>query len=162
MAQQQFLVPQFIDVEDKIVGPVTVRQFVLSLIAVLLMFIEFRLAVFWLFLIEAIFTAIIFGVLAFLKINGMPFHFFLLNLVQTRKRPNIRVWDKALSNADLKAFIVVEKEKVQQEPVVQKRVSGSRLSQLSLVVNTGGVYKGQYDNLVAEETVKNQETTQPN
>jgi len=40
----QFVVPQFIDVEDKIFGPVTTRQFVILLIAGLIIFIAFKLA----------------------------------------------------------------------------------------------------------------------
>ncbi|KKS92044.1 MAG: hypothetical protein UV69_C0039G0006, partial [Parcubacteria group bacterium GW2011_GWE2_43_12] len=29
---QQFVVPQFIDVEDKIIGPITVRQFIIIMV----------------------------------------------------------------------------------------------------------------------------------
>lgn len=153
--QRQFVVPQFIDVEDKILGPITTRQFSLILVAVLLMFIAYQLAQFWLFLIEAIVVAIIFGVIAFVRINGMPFHFFLLNLVQTGKRAKLRVWDKTLSDSDLRAFVT--KEKVQKESaptIVVKNVSTNRLSKLSLVVNTGGVYQD-------EETISRPKTNNP-
>ena len=37
----QFVVPQFIEVEDKIFGPVTTRQFVVLLIGGLFVFISF-------------------------------------------------------------------------------------------------------------------------
>ena len=40
----QFVVPQFIDVEDKIFGPVTTRQFVILLVAGLVLFVASKLA----------------------------------------------------------------------------------------------------------------------
>ncbi len=142
--QKQFLVPQFIDVEDKILGPITVRQFVIMLISVLFMFIEYQLAQFWLFIIEAIITFVIFAIIAFLKINGMPFHYFFLNLVQTTKRDKLRVWNKELTTAELKEYIKIDKQKVEKEveTIVPKQVSYSSLARLSLIVNTGGAYKG--------------------
>lgn len=141
--QRQFLVPQFIDVEDKIIGPITTRQFVLMLVGTLLIFIEFQLAQFWLFLIESILTFIIFGIIAFLKINGMPFHYFFLNVVQTTKRPRLRVWNKKLKESELKDWVKsgIMKEEV-KEAFTPKSIPTSRLSKLSLIVNTGGVYKG--------------------
>ncbi len=38
---QQFVVPQFIDVEDKILGPLTVRQFLIMLVSCLICFLGF-------------------------------------------------------------------------------------------------------------------------
>jgi len=142
--QRQFLVPQFIDVEDKIIGPITTRQFILMLVATLLIFLEFQLAQFWLFLIEAIITVIVFGTIAFLKINGMPFHFFLLNVVQTSRRANLRIWNKRLTDAELKEYVVLGQKKDVPPPEVftPKSVSASHLSKLSLIVNTGGAYRG--------------------
>lgn len=145
--QQQFLVPQFIDVEDKIIGPITTRQFVLMLVATLLMFIEFQLARFWFFVVQAGITFIVFGVLAFMKINGMPFHYFLLNLFQTLKRAGLRIWDKKLDDSTLKELMIVGTEKKEEkETFTPKTYSTSHLSKLSLIVNTGGVYKGGNDN----------------
>jgi len=47
-------------------------------------------------------------VLAFVKVNGVPFHFFLLNVLQTMKRSPIRVWNKNLSDAEIIALSQVE------------------------------------------------------
>ena len=49
---QQFVVPQFIDVEDKVIGPVTVRQFLILLVGGGVLFIAYRLSDFTLFLID--------------------------------------------------------------------------------------------------------------
>ena len=77
----QFVVPQFIDVEDKIFGPVTTRQFLILLVAGLMLFTAFKLADTTLFIFL---LAVVGGfalILAFVKINGQTFHYFLLNLV---------------------------------------------------------------------------------
>ena len=39
----QFIVPQFIDVEDKIIGPVTTRQFVVLLAAGAMIVIDYQI-----------------------------------------------------------------------------------------------------------------------
>jgi len=138
---QQFLVPQFIDVEDKIIGPITTRQFVLMLVAILLTFVFYKLFSFWVFVLVGLLNLGLFAVLAFAKINGRPVHFFLLNFIQTSKRPNLRVWNREAYRRDLNLVHSDIKEK----PVGQLHratVSGSRLKDLTLIVNTGGVYGG--------------------
>ena len=144
----QFVVPQFIDVEDKIIGPVNTRQFIIMLAAAVIIFVEYKLSDFALFILECVLTGGLAIVLAFVKINGQPFHYFLLNIVQTFKRPKLKLWDKELSDKELRLIYEVEKkQKKEGEPVgpppVKKPVSSSRLSELSLVVDTGGVYQGE-------------------
>jgi len=138
---QQFTVPQFIEVEDKIIGPITVRQFILLLIGGLIMFLEYKLSDIVLFIFLAIPTFIIVSLFAFLKVNGMPFHYFLLNVVATFKKPKVRVWLRELKN-----FSVHQDTKgsASVKPVVAKSpVTNSRISDLSLVLDTGGIYKGE-------------------
>jgi len=138
---EQFVVPQFIDVEDKIFGPITTRQFIIMLSSGLLLFIVFKLADIALF----IFLAALIGgatlVLAFVKINGQPFHYFLLNIVQTVRRPSRRIWYKSFSKAELVESIKSGKVVIVEAVVEVPRVSYSRLRDLSLTVNTGGYYK---------------------
>jgi hypothetical protein len=137
----QFVVPQFIEVEDKIFGPITTRQFIILLVTGLFLFICFRLADTALF----IFLAAIFGglalVLAFVKINGQPFHYFLLNIVQTVRRPSRRIWYKSFSKSELQESIKSGKVEVVEAMKEVPRMSYSRIRDLSLVVNTGGYYK---------------------
>ncbi len=138
---EKFVVPQFIDVEDKIIGPITTRQFVIILATALFLFLEYRLLEAFLAYPSIILTLIAGGALAFFKVNGMPFHFFLLNIIQTLRRPGLRVWDKQLNDAEVRAYI--KKEEVKPEPVPPKKepLTTSRLSELTLTVNTGGLYK---------------------
>ena len=152
---EQYLVPQFIDVEDKIMGPVTVRQFIILMVSAGLMFLCYKLADFTLFLIEAIIIALISALIAFYKVNGMPFHFFLLNFIQTLKKPKTRIWNKAFKPAKYKVKKVEKKEK-KEEAVPFKELPPSKLSDLSLIVNTGGVYQGK-DEMITEEDIEKME-----
>lgn len=138
---EQFVVPQFIDAEDKIIGPVTARQFIIMLAAFLTVALLYRLLRFVPFLLTGIPLISASGVVAFVKINGQPFHYFILNLVQTLKRPRLRVWDKTLSDAEVRVYIKKEVPPPPPPPPAKKRPVGSRLKELALVVNTGGVYK---------------------
>ena len=140
---QQFVVPQFIDVEDKIIGPITVRQFVILLVSGGIMFAAYKLADFALFLTIAVITAIFTILFAFIKVNGRPIHFLLLNFIQTLKKPKLRVWDKTLSEGELKNYM----QKVEIKPMIKPRekplVGSSRLAELALIVDTGGMYEGE-------------------
>jgi len=131
-----FLVPQFIDVESKIIGPITTRQFLIMMVAGMLDFVFYKIFYFNTFLAVGIFITGIFGIVAFVKINGMPFHFFFLNLVQTLRRSSLRIWHKE----EISALPEVEKKEVQKEFIKKPAVPTSKLSELALVVNTGGAY----------------------
>ncbi len=142
---QQFTVPQFIDVEDKIIGPITVRQFIIMLVGILLIAACFKLFDFTLFLLLAILIFAISCTFAFVKINGAPFHYFSLNLVQTLKKPRLRVWrkDDTLVNA-----LEIENPAPVVASVARHHYSASRLNELSLIVDTQGSYQGEGDESV--------------
>lgn len=141
--QTQFVVPQFIDVEDKIFGPVTARQFVILLVAGLVLFLAYKLADFALF----IFLLCVIGgsslIVAFVKINGQAFHYFLLNIIQTVRRPSLRIWNKTYTAADIRRLRDESKMVVFEEAKPIKRYSYSRIRDLSLTVNTGGYYQAE-------------------
>lgn len=138
---QQFVVPQFIDVEDKIFGPITTRQFLILLASSLIIFLAFRFGDFAMFVI----ILILFGggslILAFVKINGQHFHMFLLNIFQTLKKPSLRVWNKELTNQELDYLRKLDTDIVMVEKQERKAVKHEHIKDLSLVVNTGGYYK---------------------
>lgn len=136
----KFTVPQFIDVEDKIIGPITTRQFVILMVTALLMFIAYKLFDFALFIFVAVAEFALGGTIAFFRVNGQPFHYFLLNLLQTSRRPQLRAWDKTYTDAELKAIISAPPPPPPPTRVRKERVASSRLSELTLTLNTGGVY----------------------
>jgi len=143
---EQFVIPQFIDEEPHILGPITVRQFIILLVSSFFIFLSYRLADFTLFIISTILFAVVGLSLAFIRINGRPFHYFLLNLLQTIKRPKLRIWKKQYSQNEIQEEILAnETRKGAVVPSVVHRavVSSSHLSELALIVDTGGIYKGE-------------------
>lgn len=141
---QQFTVPQFIDVESKIIGPITTRQFLIFLAAAVIIGISYKIFDFSLFLTIGIVVFALAGTFAFLRINGRPFHFFLLNFIQTLRRPGLRVWNHNLGFVDVPENINVVKGEI---PAPKKEVyKSSRLAELALVVDTKGRYRGEDNN----------------
>lgn len=144
--RHQFVVPQFLDVESKIIGPITARQFLIMLATLLIDFVIYRLFLNIVFVLGFGIPVLGLGALfAFAKVNGQPFHFIALNYVQTWMKPKVRVWDKTLSDGDLRVFLHQDKE---EEIVITPRkapIERSRLNELTLVVNTGGVYAADED-----------------
>ena len=140
---QQFVVPQFLDVEDKVIGPITVRQFIILLLAGGVEFLAWRFADFSLFFVETIVNAALTILFAFIKVNGRPVHYFFLNVIQTQKRPWLRLWRKEFDLQGLRE----EMKKVDVKPVVKPRIKPmlgtTRLAELSLIVDTGGIYEGE-------------------
>lgn len=139
---QQFTVPQFIDVESKIIGPVTTRQFLIILGAGLLIALSFRLFDLGLFIVIAVILVILAVLFAFIKINGRPFHFFVLNAVQTIRRPSLRVWNHA-SMTEEKEDKHDKPIKLEPKTAVKEYYKKSRLAELALIVDTKGKYKGE-------------------
>jgi membrane protein implicated in regulation of membrane protease activity len=73
----RFQVPQFIETEAKLIGPLTLRQFLWVAGGVSMLVLEIMLLSGIFFLVAAFLTLAFFGSLAFLKIEGMPFVNFL-------------------------------------------------------------------------------------
>lgn len=143
---QQFVVPQFIDVEDKIIGPITVRQFIIMLAGFLIMAIFYKLFDFSMFITFGLLTLIISGIFSFAKINGRPFHYFVLNLLQTFKRPKLRVWRNGFLPEDYNESAAgLPAGGLFDVSAQNKRYTASRLAELSLIVDTKGAYKGEPD-----------------
>lgn len=136
----KYVVPQFIDVEDKIIGPITSRQFVILLVTALLIFVSYKLFDFTLFVVVGLVQLGIGLIIAFLKINGQPFHFFMLNVVQTLRRPMLRPWDKELTPGEIRELAITPPAPPPPPRIRKEALVARKLSDLSLVVNTGGIY----------------------
>lgn len=141
---QQFLVPQFSDVEPKILGPLTVKNFMVIIIGILLCVLAWKFADITLFILEALLIITITALVGFVKINGRSFHLFLLDLVNFSKKGKIRVWNK---DYDKIKVIQEEKEEKEEEKKTKDIITGSKLNDLSLLLDTGGAYKIDDENL---------------
>lgn len=138
---QQFVVPQFIDVEDKIFGPVTTRQFLILLVASGILFVCYSLFDLALFGVCLVFIGGGALVIAFARVNGQAFHYFLVNVLMTLRRPTLRVWRKDYPTEELNYLRKQHTEIVKEEVTPVKRAQRSHIRDLSLLVNTGGYFR---------------------
>lgn len=87
-------VPQFIDIEDKTIGPLTLRQFLYLIAAggvLLMLWFSLTLGVFIIVSIPVILFAL---AMAFYKFNGRPFVVFLEVFIGYLTKPKLYVWKK--------------------------------------------------------------------
>lgn len=137
----QYIVPQFIDVEDKILGPLAVRQFIIIIVGAGLIVGAYQLVyklanqlTVFLFSAFGIFVGII--AFAFVKVNGRPFHQFVLNVLQSLKNPRMRLW-----NNEAGERLAYRREPPPPPPIPTKQpLTQTKLAQLSMLVDTGGAY----------------------
>lgn len=91
---QQFQVPQFIDVEDKIFGPLTTKQFFYLVGSGGLCFLYWFFLKPWIAFPLIIPTAGLGVALAFLKINGRPFLYTVANFFVYLSSPRRFLWQR--------------------------------------------------------------------
>lgn len=88
----QFQVPQFIEAEDKIVGPLSLRQFLYVAAASGLVFLLYLTVQTWLWLILSLFILSLGIALAFVQINGRPLSAVIFSATKFYWQPQNYVW----------------------------------------------------------------------
>lgn len=97
-----FQVPQFIDVENKIVGPLTLRQFLYLAGAGLLSFMFFFVFPMWLWLLTTVFLGVIALALAFIKYNSQPLPKILWLALGFAWKPRLYLWQREVIQKEIK------------------------------------------------------------
>ena len=126
----RFQVPQFIGVEDKIFGPLTIKQFIYLAGGAGMGYLVYRLLNFLpTFIVFIPITAIIALALAltFAKPNGKPFVFFLENLVRYFVNGKLYIWKKE----EKKATKTEEKPQDDEALLYVPKLSNSKLKDLT-------------------------------
>jgi hypothetical protein len=90
----QFQVPQFIETEDKIIGPLTLKQFLYLAVAGGICFVLFFFltTVLWIFV-----SAILFGIaaaFAFISVNGRPLSVAAISALSFYWKPRMYLWQR--------------------------------------------------------------------
>ncbi|MDP3953551.1 MAG: PrgI family protein [bacterium] len=88
----QFQVPQFIETEDKVVGPLSLRQFAYIGIAVGISSLLLFLVEFWFWIILSLPILGVGGVMAFGRVNGRPISIYVKSLFQSIWAPSVYVF----------------------------------------------------------------------
>ncbi len=92
----QFKVPQFIDVEDKLFGPFSFRQFIYLLGGGGIIFVIYKILGFWLGLIPILIVGTLSFLLVFYKINEKPFIFYLEAGINYLMSSKLYIWKQRL------------------------------------------------------------------
>lgn len=90
----RFEVPQFIEIEDKIFGPLTWRQFLYLGGGVGMAVVLFLRLPFALFIATGIPLALLAGALAFYPVNSRPFSYFLESIINYFSGKRLYLWRK--------------------------------------------------------------------
>ena len=123
---RQFSVPQFIEVEDKIFGPLTLKQFIYLLGGGAAAFIIYVLGgMIGLFILGVPILALALA-LAFYKINGQPFINIASSAVSHYTKSKLYIWKRR----------EVKKEGTQKAPAIEQKlvlpkIAGSKLKDLA-------------------------------
>jgi hypothetical protein len=142
----QYKVPQDVEAEDKLIGPLSLRQFIYVIIGVVwagLMFFILRpnnspspAVNYTIMAVLIIPITGFFLLLGFGKRQEQSFEKYFVAFVRFYFVPRVRVWDKDLSTVEL-----VREEAAAPEIITEKNVSKSSLEQLALVMDTHGFMK---------------------
>ena len=98
----QFKVPQFIDVEDKLFGPFTFKQFAYLAGGAGIVFVLYKLLPIWISIFLIIPVAGLSLALVFYKINEKPFIFYLQAAISYFTSSKLYVWKQRLVKPDVK------------------------------------------------------------
>jgi len=91
----KFQVPQFIEIEDKIFGPLTLKQFIYLAGGGGISFVIYSIIPYLIVALFFIIPVMLFSVaLAFYKINGKPFIFILESAVKYTLSNKLYLWQK--------------------------------------------------------------------
>lgn len=129
----QFAVPQFTDVEDKLIGPLTLKQFLFLFATggvILFFYSLLKLSVF--FFLFAVPVAILGLAIAFGSFNGRPFYGYLGAFVSFVSRPQARIFKREIPDVIMsikKTEAPVLKSQIIQEP------AESRLKKLAYLLD---------------------------
>lgn len=128
-----FSVPQFIDVEDKVAGPLTWKQlgWMVGMAAVIL--VVFSIFDTTLAIILTIPTVLLFVALAFYKPNGSPLLVFLGSGVFFLFRPKIAVWERPAALPTKKAEPVHEHH--EEASAGDKQLTREKISELARMID---------------------------
>lgn len=142
---QQYKVPQNIDLEDKIVGPFTMKQFAylmgsgLLIYAIYQVFTPYENGVIYT-VVLSLPLALLALALTFIKINDRPFEYFIVNFFQFAFSPKKRIWQRGYE-APIIVIKTPVRQKVSTATDAQKRASLDEIA-TSLELSAGNTGPG--------------------
>lgn len=125
---RQFQVPQFITIEDKVIGPFTIKQFLYLAAGAALVGVTYYFFQLIVVIPVAVIVGSLAGSLAFLKINEQPFPAMLKHALMYAARPRLYLWKKEVAK---KKPAAPETHGSPAAPPVIPKLSRSKLTDLA-------------------------------
>ena len=133
-----YKVPQDVEADDKLIGFLSMKQFIFVTISVLLAFVAFRLAqTSILFILPFIPFIFIFGLLGLYQRKDQPAETYLLAVVTFFFKPHRRIWDQD-GIMETVNITVPKKIQTQYTDGLSKTAVKSNLNRLSQIMDTRG------------------------
>ena len=145
----QYPIPQNVDIEDKLIGPLTLKQFLYLLGGGILEFIWFSMFDMELFVLISIPTVGLAAAFAFVKIYDKPFIEFIQIMARFTVASRRRVWKRipgaltaqATQNQEVKTKHKEEESQL-RKALKKKKIQMRNLNDLALVLDSvGGIEK---------------------
>lgn len=134
-----YSVPQFVEIEDKVIGPLTVKQFLYLVAGGVFLLIAWQFADLELFILLAILTAAVVVPFAFIKVNGRPFQIYLFSMIRYMTRPKLWLWVKTGDTRHLRFSDTAKRPSKlpdgQYSQITKKKFPKSKIRELSNILN---------------------------
>ena len=127
----RYQVPQFIDVEDKIFGPLTLKQFLYLAGGGAAIFLLYTTLPFFLFIIFAAPIGIFAAALAFYKVNNQPFIKVTENAIAHFTKTKVYTWKKRMPKKAQRSATAKETGPKKKEEITAPTLTKSRLNELA-------------------------------
>lgn len=148
-----YRVLQDIEAEDKLIGPLSLRQFIYAIIVAVLGYVSFRLFTVQPFLIiPLVFPMLLFGILAAPFGHDQSSEIWLLAKIRFFLKPRTRIWDQTGIRELVTVTAPKKVEQIRTDNLDETQVR-SRLQALAQTIDTRGwVIKGVDVNLYSNPT----------
>jgi hypothetical protein len=132
----RFTVPQFIEHEPKIVGPLTFRQFMYIGMAAAICFVVYFTASFTIFVLTVMVVGGLGFAFAFIKIDGRSLTTLLINFLKYILSPKMYLWRKKDEAVKIMEEMEVKSKEVPEDEIPLKIGGKSRLKSIKTQIDT--------------------------
>ena len=144
-------VPQYIDVEDKIAGPLTMKQLGWCIALGVILMIMWNVVPTPVFFITGLPISALFIALAFFKPYGQPMGSFVVFAVMYFFRPKVYVWKRTSQNV----INIPQKAKAKEVFSVDKHMNSDSLRNLAQMLDSEGTtYSSDIEDILKKQPVK--------
>jgi len=145
-------VPQYIDVEDKVAGPLTAKQLGWMILLGVILLIMWNMVSKPLFFIIGLPLTVLLVALAFYRPYGQPFGSFIIFGVMYFFRPKVYFWKRTPQKEDK-----TQKTQIVEEHFVDKKLTSESLRDLARVMDSEGAeYNEKLEQILKKAPLKKQ------